>query len=112
MEVEWAERSQKRFSDFRLPKETTARVSLAETIGRDGRTLLEKIAASPDLPWLQDLAAIETLRSVWIQHYHASEHGTPWRTDQELPPSALLITSPYDVEARYSLREKHQLDGV
>ena len=25
-----------------------------------------------------------------------------FRADQELPPSALLIASPYDVEARYS----------
>ena len=111
MEAEWAERYQKRFSDFRLPKEATARVRLAETIGMDGRILLEKIAASPDLPWLQGLAAIETLRRVWIQHYHASEHGTPWRTDQELPPSALLITSPYDVEARYSRKKSTSWTG-
>ena len=37
MDSEWAERYQKRFSDFRLPKDVTERVALAETIGADGR---------------------------------------------------------------------------
>jgi len=41
-----------------------------------------------------------------MQHSHAHEQKTPWRADDELPPSALLITSPYDIEARYS-RKKH-----
>ncbi len=102
MAPEWAERYQKRFTDFRLPKEVKERVALAETIGMDGRTLLEKVYASTSPAWLRDLDAIQTLRQVWLQHYHASEQGTPWRADLELPPSALLIASPYDVEARYS----------
>ena len=48
---------------------------------------------------------METLRRVWLQHAHASEQGCPWRADDELPPSALVITSPYDVEARYSRKK-------
>ena len=39
MDPEWAERYQKRFSDFRLPKDASERVALAETIGADGRRL-------------------------------------------------------------------------
>src|SRR6266852_7754737 len=39
MDAEWADRYQKRFSDFRLPKDATERVALAETIGADGRQL-------------------------------------------------------------------------
>ena len=111
MDPEWAERYRRRFSDFRLPKEATARVSLAQTIGMDGRTLLEKVYASTSPAWLQELDAINTLRCVWIQHYHASAQGTPWRADQELPPSALLITSPYDVEARYSRKKSTTWTG-
>jgi len=76
MDPEWAERYQKRFSDFRLPKEATERVALAETIGADGRRLLERVYAESSLPWLGELDAVETLRRVWIQHYHASEQGT------------------------------------
>ncbi len=105
MEPEWAERYRKRFSDFRLPKDAKEREALAETIGADGRRLLERVYAETKLPWLAELDVVETLRRVWIQHYHASEQGTPWRADQELPPSALLITSPYDVEARYSRKK-------
>ena len=76
MDPEWAECYCRRFSDFRLPKEATARVSLAETIGMDGRTLLEKVYASTSPAWLQELDAIHTLRCVWIQHYHGSRQGT------------------------------------
>ena len=105
MVPEWAERYQKRFTDFRLPKEAKERVALAETIGLDGRILLEEVYASKSPAWLRELDAIQTLRRVWIQQYHASSQGTPWRADQELPPSALLIASPYDVEARYSRKK-------
>ena len=111
MDPAWAERYQKRFSDFRLPKDAKERVVLAETIGADGCRLLEWVYAETSLPWLGGLDAVETLRRVWLQHYHASEQGTPWRADQELPPSALLITSPYDIEARYSRKKSTTWTG-
>jgi transposase len=111
MNPAWAERYEKRFSDFRLPKDEKKRVELAETIGTDGRRLVEAVYAENTLPWLRDLDAIQTLRRVWLQHYHASEQGTPWRADGELPPSAVLITSPYDVEARYSRKKSTAWSG-
>ncbi len=111
MEPEWADRYEKRFSDFRLPKDAKARVALAETIGADGRRLLERVYAETSLPWLAELEAVEILRRVWIQHYHAREQGTAWRADDELPPSALLITSPYDIEARYSRKKSTSWTG-
>jgi transposase len=111
LEAEWVERYQKRFSDFRLPKDSKEREALAETIGADGRHLLERVDAAKSLPWLREVEAVETLRRVWVQHYHAREQGTPWRADQELPPSALLITSPYDTEARYSRKKSTAWTG-
>ncbi len=36
----WGERYEKRFSDFRLPRDEKKRVDLAETIGADSRHLL------------------------------------------------------------------------
>jgi transposase len=39
MDPAWAERYEKRFSDFRLPKDEKKRTELAETIGADGRRL-------------------------------------------------------------------------
>src|SRR5260370_16945288 len=94
MDPEWAERYQKRFSDFRLPKDAKERVALAETIGADGRRLLERVYAETRLPWLAELDAIETLRRVWLPTYHANEQGTPSLTHQTIPPSPLPITSP------------------
>lgn len=85
---------------------------MAEAIGADGRRLLEGVYAQSALPWLRELDAIETLRRVWLQHYHAHEQQTPWRADGELPPSALLITSPYDVEARVRPQEKHSMERI
>ena len=111
MALEWAERYEKRFSDFRLPKDEKKRVELAETIGADGRRLLEWVYAEKQFPWLRELDAIQTLRQVWLQHYHADAQNTPWRSDSELPPSALLITSPYDVEARYSRKKSTSWTG-
>lgn len=111
MDPAWAERYEKRFSDFRLPKDEKKRTELAETIGADGRRLFEQVCAESRLPWLRELEAIETLRRVWVQHYHASEQGTPWRADGELPPCAVLITSPYDVEARYSRKKSTAWTG-
>lgn len=111
MDQQWAERYEKRFSDFRLPKAEQKRTELAETIGADGRWLLEQIYAESHLPWLTELEAVQTLRQVWIQHYHASEQGTPWRTDEELPPSAVLITSPYDTKARYRRKKSTAWTG-
>jgi transposase len=111
MDPAWAERYEKRFSDFRLPKEEKKRTELAETIGADGRRLFEQVCAESRLPWLRELEAIETLRRVWMQHSHGSSQGTPWRADGELPPSAVLITSPSDVEARYSRKKSPAWTG-
>src|ERR1700738_347255 len=111
MDAEWAERYQKRFSDFRLPKEAKERVALAETIGADGHRLLERVYAETRLAWLRELDAVKTLRRVWLQHTHASPQGSPWPADGELPPSALLITSLYDVDARYSRKKSTTWTG-
>jgi transposase len=43
MDPAWADRYEKRFSDFRLPKDAKAPVALAETIGGDGRRLLAQV---------------------------------------------------------------------
>jgi transposase len=111
MKPEWAKRYQSRFSDFRLPKDEKKRIELAEEIGADGRYLLERMYESTSHMWLQDLSVVEIVRCIWIQQYHASAQGTSWRKDQELPPSALLLQSPYDSEARYSKKKNTRWIG-
>ena len=74
--------------------------------------LREKVYAGISYAWLRDLPALEIVRCIWVQQYHASEQGALWRKDQELPPSALLFQSPYDMEARKSPEEKYRMGRV
>jgi transposase len=101
VQPEWSRYKQSHFRDLRLPKSERARIELAEQIGEDGRDLLEKVYHSTACRWLREVPAIEAMRVIWMQQYYASEQGTPWRKDQDLPLPAQLIRSPYDGEARY-----------
>ena len=54
------------------------------------------------------MAALETLRQVWIQNFLV-EHGpegprVDWRTNDQVPPSGRYIGSPYDLQARYATK--------
>jgi transposase len=56
--------------------------------------------------------ALEVLRRIWLHHYDRCPvpglEALRWRTTDERPPSALLMQSPYDLEARYSsTRDTH-----
>ena len=55
-------------------------------------------------PLLWQLPAIDVLRRVWIQQFRLVDDHLIWRVENqaELPPSAQLISSLYDVEARFS----------
>ena len=112
MEPEWAERYRKRFSDFRLPKDAKERVALAETIGADGRRLLERVYAETRLAWLAELDAVETLRRVWLQHSHASSQGT--RLSCRSRTAAISPAHHFALRCRSALQpeEKHDVDRV
>jgi len=102
--VEWYERYEHRFSEYRLPGGRAARSALAETMGTDGFQLLAWIYA-PDAPaGLRDLPAVDVLRLVWLQQFYAAPPGAAvrWRQAKDLPPSRRLIGTPYDAQARYA----------
>jgi transposase len=102
LSADWAARYGHRVEDYRLPQEAAARQALAATIGADGRALLEATRAPGAPAWLRELPAVETLRQVWVQHYHAPDEtgAVRWREGQDLPPAARRLSSPYDPEAR------------
>ena len=61
--------------------------------------------ADPATPvWLREVPALEILRRVWIQQFYAPAGSVQWRSNDDLPPAALLIQSPHDVEARYGVK--------
>ncbi len=102
----WADRYGPRFDEHRLPKGQAEREALAELIGSDGLRLLQ-VAYAADAPtWLRELPAVEVLRRVWLQQYHAPDEGgiVRWRSPADLPPAARMINSPHDPEARYTYK--------
>jgi transposase len=104
LEPAWAERYGPRLDEYRLPKGHAEREALAAQIGRDGFRLLQAVHAPDAPPWLRTVPAVQTLRRVWLQQYYAPpDDGPPrWRTGDDLPPSAQMINSPYDPQARYT----------
>ena len=108
--AEWFARYSRRFEEYRLPDALAARTALAEQLGADGRQLLATIAASEERGWLRQVPAVETLRRVWVQQFYAEE-PVRWRAASDLPPSATVISSPYDPEARYSKKRETSWTG-
>jgi transposase len=102
----WADRYGPRLDEYRLPKGQEEREALAGQVGTDGFRLLGAIYAPEAPAWLRALPAVEALRQVWVQQYYApDDHGTArWRRPEDLPPSARMINSPHDPEARYTYK--------
>lgn len=102
----WVERYERRFDEYRLPKESKERQALAEQIGADGYALLQALFAAPQAADLCALPAIRIFHQVWLQQYQPGEQATDahWRQETEIPPSAKRIHSPYDAEARYGAK--------
>ncbi len=107
----WFDRYGRRFEEYRLPPGKAERYTLAEQIGGDGRILLAALERSDTPEWLRHVPAVETLRHVWDQQFVVREGRLAWRTAEELPPSPVLIRSPYDVEARYSKKRQTEWTG-
>jgi transposase len=120
-EETWSERYAKPIDDLYVPQGEAARRAHAEQIGRDGHTLLAAVF-SPDAPtWLREIPAVILLGRVWLQNFQIvsvddetgtevdADHPNPqttqvvWRTTSEgIPPSLLMIASPYDPETHYA----------
>jgi transposase len=107
-EPAWVERYGMRITEYRLPEADAERQALVETIGQDGYRLLEAIYHPASPSHLRDLPAVQTLRQVWVQQYYRCDDPSApqlrWRSRDEQPPSAQIISSPYDVEARYKTK--------
>jgi transposase len=108
---EWKERYEHRIQEYRLPESKAERQALAETIGADGFALLTAMSDASAPTWLREVPALETLRRVWIQQFYAPDGPVRWRSNEDLPPSAVLIQSPHDVEARYGTKRTMNWTG-
>jgi transposase len=106
--ADWSERYGLRAEDARLPQKEVERTAYAELVGRDGYALFEVLASATAPPWLRELPAVETLRTVWLQNFlPVYEGGVLLRDKDNLPPGSQYINSPYDTDARYSKKRNH-----
>jgi transposase len=65
--------------------------------------LLSAVYAADAPGWLREVPAIDVLRRVWVQNFVPTERGVRWRTEEDgLPPAALFIASPYELDAHYA----------
>jgi transposase len=94
-----------------LPPGKDERYALAEVIGADGFALLEAVYRADAPAGLRALPAVQTLRQVWVQQFYAPTDTVRWRRAEDLPPSALLISTPYDPEARYTQKRETEWTG-
>ncbi len=108
----WVDRYGPRVDDTRLPDKPEARRALAEVVASDGYRLLEAVYA-PDAPaWLREVPAVQTLRRVWIERFYRDGEGVHERGDAHgRPPSAGMISSPYDPDARYATKRSTSWTG-
>lgn len=111
---EWYDRYGTRVETGRRTLTAAQRDALAAAIGADGLRLLRAVGdpAAPD--WLRELPAVETLRWVWLQNYHAPEDpraGPRPREARDQPPKARALESPYDPDARFHTKRETSWTG-
>jgi transposase len=118
----WYERYGKRIEDTRLPQGQASRDAYGQMVGEDGFALLDALEAPETPESLRALPVITTLRQTWQRHYErASGKGIAhsplasssvrFKRNQDLPPAAEAIESPYDPEARYRQKCDTQWTG-
>jgi transposase len=110
---DWAERDGRRLADYRRPLTAAAREALAARIGADGRQLLQAVHAADAPAWLRAVPAVEALRQIWVQQYHApgDTGAVRWRGPGDQAPSAVRLDSPHDAEARFGTKRETSWTG-
>jgi transposase len=108
---EWLDRYGLRVDEFRLPSKPAERSAMTETIGQDGRALLSALYAPETPSWMHSIPAVETLRQVWVQQFVTINQRFQFRADDNLPPNAQQIVSPFDPEARWSRKRSTHWTG-
>lgn len=110
---EWSRRYGRRIDEsWRPPSSQTKRDALAVDFGRDALELLQAVYHRNSPRWLRDLPAVAVLRQIIVQNYLVTTdaHGREVVKRREaerdgLPPGRRRLTSPYDTDARYGVKD-------
>jgi transposase len=103
---EWFSRYAERLDEYHLPHEKQDRLDFAQLMGTDGGQLLSMVYSEAAPRWLSALPAVNIMRRVWCQQFYVEAGRVQWRTPQSfgVPPASLMISSPHEIEARYSTK--------
>ncbi|MEU0215180.1 IS1182 family transposase [Streptomyces sp. NPDC006265] len=108
---DWFRHYATRAEDSRFPKARAKRDEVGRRIGVDGMRLLAAVT-SPGAPaGLRDVEQVEILRQIWVQHFHVVEGEVRRRDPKDRPPGAKRLVTPYDIEARGSVKRDTMWDG-
>ncbi|MFB7475082.1 IS1182 family transposase [Kitasatospora sp. NPDC056184] len=110
-EPDWFTHYATRAEESRFPRSRAKREDVALRIGRDGTRLLQAVFGPGAPDGLRGLGEMEVLRRVWVQQFHLVDGEVRNRDPKDRPPGAMLLVTPYDVEARGSVRREMQWDG-
>ena len=110
-EPDWFKHYATRAEDSRFPQARAKRDEIGRRIAADGMRLLEAVTAAGVDEELRGLPAVETLRQMWVQHFHLAEGEVRRRDPKDRPPGATRLVTPYDIEARGSKKRDTLWDG-
>ncbi|MDT9701886.1 IS1182 family transposase [Streptomyces sp. P17] len=110
-EPDWFRHYATRAEDSRFPKARTKRDEVGLRIGADGMRLLQAVFAPHAPEDLRALEEVEILRQVWVQQFHLVGGEVRRRDPKDRPPGALRLVTPYDTEARGSVKRETLWDG-
>ncbi len=108
-----------RVDDLHLPESQASRQDLMVRYGADGYCLLEQVHGPGAPAWLRELPAAQALRRIWIQQFYreVTDGRQEVRRREKLPegdglpPGRDRLISPYDLDARYSIKRDHGWGG-
>jgi transposase len=110
-----------RVDNLHLPESAAKREKLMVTFGTDGYHLLDRVYGPGAPGWLRELPAVQALRRIWIQQFYRDVDNTTGRQEVRrreqapdgdgLPPGRDRLISPYDLDARYSIKRDHGWGG-
>lgn len=107
----WSRRYGDRIPGWHAPASKAKRTRLALDFGRDGFALLTAVHAPESPAWLRELPAVQVLRRVLVQSYTRTVSGSGREVVKRreakvdgLPPGQQRLTSPYDTDARRSVK--------
>jgi transposase len=115
----WQQAYGTRIDDLHLPESQVRRQELMVRYGTDGYFLLEQVHGPGAPGWLRELPAVQALRRIWIQQFYREVTGGRQEVRRReklpegdgLPPGRDGLISPYDLDARYSVKRDHGWGG-